>query len=74
MIFLMEMHILSILGHFRPVFGLLWSHYQFLKLSMNMSDLFLTGLSEIGKTNLDNLDLFDENANIGHFRSVLGLV
>ena len=40
-------------------------------LSMNISDLVLTRLSEIGKKILDNGDLFDEIANFGLFRPFL---
>ena len=38
---------------------------------MSISDLVLTRLSEIGKKILDNDDLFDENADFGHFRPFL---
>ena len=67
----MKMSILAILGHFWPVFGLLWPRYQFPKLSRSIFDLVLTGLSEIGKKILNNNDLFDENADLGHFRPFL---
>ena len=63
----MKMPILTILGHFWPVFGLLWSLYQFSKLSMSVFDVVPTGLSEIGEKNLNNNDLLNENADFGHF-------
>ena len=69
----MKMPILTILGHFWPVFGLSWSPYQFSKLSMSVFDLVLTGLSEIGEKNLNNDDLLDENADFGHFWAIFGL-
>ena len=40
-------------------------------LSLSIFDLVLTGLSEIGKKILNNNDLFDENADLGHFRPFL---
>ena len=71
MILKVKMPILAILGYFWPIFGLFRSRYQFRKLSMSISDLVLTRLSEIGKKILNNDDLFDENANFGHFRPFL---
>ena len=71
MIFFIKMPILAILAHFWPVFGLLWPRYQFPKLSRSIFDLVLTGLSEIGKKILNNNVLFDENADLGHFRPFL---
>ena len=65
------MRILTILGHFWPVFGLLWPPYQFSKLSMSIFDLVLTGLSEIGKKILNNIGVRDENADFDHFRPFL---
>ena len=65
------MQILTILGHFLPVFGLLRPPYQFSKLSMHIFDLVPTGLSEIGQKILDNNTLCDENANFDHFRPFL---
>ena len=34
---------------------------------MSLLDLVLTGFNEIGKKILNNNDLFDENADFGHF-------
>ena len=34
---------------------------------MSVLDLVLTGFNEIGKKILNNNDLFDENADFGHF-------
>ena len=65
------MWILAILAHFWPVFGLLWPGYQFPKLSRSIFNLVLTGFNEIGKKILNNNDLFDENADLGHFRPFL---
>ena len=65
------MSFLAILGHFWPVFGLLWPRYQFPKLSMTIFDLFLTALSKIGEKILNNNDLSDENSDFGHFRTFL---
>ena len=65
------MQILNILGHFWPVFGLLWSPHQFSKLSRSIFDLVLTGLSEIGEKILNNNDLMDENADFGYFGPLL---
>ena len=42
---------------FQAIFGLLWPPYQFSKLSMNIFDLVPTGLSEIGKKILNNIDM-----------------
>ena len=61
------MQILALLGHFWPVFSLLWPWYHCPKLSMSIFDLVLTGLSEIGKKILNNNDFLDENADFGHF-------
>ena len=49
-IFQRKTAVLTILGHFWPVFGLLWPQYQFPKLKMRIFDLVLPGLSEVGKT------------------------
>ena len=38
---------------------------------MSVLDLVLTGFNEIGKKILNNNDLFDENADLGHFRPFL---
>ena len=43
--------------------------YQFLKIWISISDLVLTGLSEIGKNILYDNDLLDENANFSYLRS-----
>ena len=67
----MKMSILAILGHFWPVFGLLWPRYQFPKLSMSLFDLVLTSLSEIGEKILNNNDLSNENIDFCHFRPFL---
>ena len=72
MIYEMKMPILTILGHFWPVFGLLWPPYLFLKLSMSIFDLVLTGLGEISENIPDNNDLYVENADFGHFGPFLG--
>ena len=56
MIYQMKTSILAILGHFWPVFGLLWRWYQFPKLSMSILDVVLTALSEIGEKILNNND------------------
>ena len=55
----MKIPILAILGHFWPVFGMLWPLYKRPKLSMSVSDLVLAGLSEINKKILNDNDLFD---------------
>ena len=74
MIFLTKMLIKAILRHFWPVFSLIWPRYQFLKISMGVFDLVLTGLSEISeKVLIDNV-LFDKNANFCHFWPVFGLI
>ena len=57
MIYQMKTSILAILGHFWPVFGLLWRWYQFPKLSMSILDVVLTALSEIGEKILNNNDI-----------------
>ena len=68
MISKMKMQILAILGHFWPVFGLLWPRYKCPKLLMSIFVLVLTGMSEITKKIQNNNDLFDENADFGHLR------
>ena len=40
-------------------------------LSLSIFDLVLTGLSEISRKILNVNDMFDENANFGHFRLFL---
>ena len=40
-------------------------------LSLSIFDLVLTGLSEISRKNLNVNNIFDENANFGHFRLFL---
>ena len=67
MIYEMKMSILAIFGHFWPVFGLLWPPDQFLTLSISIFDLVLTGLGEVSEKILINNDLFDKNADFGHF-------
>ena len=42
---------LATLGHFWPVFDLIWLWYQFPKFSRSIFELVLTGLSDIGKKN-----------------------
>ena len=64
------MPILTILGHFWPVFGLLWPLYQFSKLSVSTFDLVLTGLSEISRKILNVNNINDENADFGHFKLI----
>ena len=43
------MRILGILGHFLPVFGLLWPRYLCLMVLMSMFFLVLSGMSEMDK-------------------------
>ena len=38
---------------------------------MSISDLVLSGQSEIGKKINDNIDVFEENANFGYLRLFL---
>ena len=71
MIHEMKMPILTIWGRFWPVFGLLWPPYLFLKLSMSIFDLVLTGLGEISENIPDNNDLYVENADFDHLRPFL---
>ena len=52
---------------FWAIFGLIWPQYQFPKISTSIFDLVLTGLSEIREKILIANDLFDKNANFGHF-------
>ena len=77
MILLVKTSILAILGHFWPVFGLLWPWYQCLKLSMSIFVLFLTGLSEISKkfwiTTIYLMKLLIL-AILSHFWPVFGLI
>ena len=68
---IMKMPILAILGHFSPVFCLLWSPYQCSKLSISKIDLVQTELSEKSEKNQNNNDLCNENANFGYFRPFL---
>ena len=65
------MQILTILGHFWPVFGLLWHRYKFLLVLMGVFFLVLSGISEIGKKISNNDDKFERNADFGHFRPFL---
>ena len=48
-IFLIKTSILAILCYYWPVFGLSWPQYQCSKILISVSDIVLTGLSEIGK-------------------------
>ena len=64
------MRILGILGHFWPVFGLLWPRYECLMVLMSIFFLALSGMSEIGKKISNNNDRFEKNANFGHFRPI----
>ena len=41
---------------------------------MSLLDLVLTGFNEIGKKILNNNDLFDENADFGHFSLFLAIL
>merc|ERR1711911_176102 len=63
--------IFAILGHFWPVFGLLWPRYKFLKVLMSIFFLILNGMSEIGKKILNNNNQFEENTDFGHFKLFL---
>ena len=65
------MRILGILGHFWPVFGLLWPRYECLMVLMSIFFLALSGMSEIGKKISNNNDKFEKNADFGHFRPFL---
>ena len=61
-------------GHFKLLlayFGLSWPQYQCSKILISVSDLVLTGLSQIGKKILNNNDLLDKNANFGHYSQFL---
>ena len=49
MISLKKMLILAILGHFWPVFGLLWPRCKCLMALMSIFFLVLNGMIEIGK-------------------------
>ena len=67
--FLMKTSILAILSYYWHVlacFGLSWPQYQCSKISISVSDVVLTELSEIGKKILNNNDMLDENANFSH--------
>ena len=77
MIYQMKTSILAILGHFWPVFGLLWRRYQFPKLSMSIIDLVLTALSEIGEKSWITMIYMMKMpilAILGHFWPVFGLL
>ena len=65
--------ILAILCYYWPVFGLSWPQYQCSKILISVSDIVLTGLSEIGETILNTNDICNENADFDHFRLFLGL-
>ena len=71
MISLKKVLIVAILGRFRPVFGLLWPRYKFLKVLVSILFLVLSGMSEIGKKILNDNNQFEENADFGHFRPFL---
>ena len=71
MISFKKMLILAILGHFWPVFGLLWPRYEWWMVQMSIYFLILSGLSEIGKKIPNNNDQSEENANFRHFRPFL---
>ena len=59
------------LDHFQPVFDMLWLWYPCQMLPTSILVPVLTGLSEIGKKNLNNCDLTDQNADFGHFSTYL---
>ena len=44
---------------------------MFFKVLMSIFFLVLSGMSEIGKKNLNNNDQYEENADFGHFRPFL---
>ena len=67
MILFLKMLILVILGHFWPVFGLLWPRCKCSKVLMSMFFLVLSGMSEIGKKIPNNNDQFEENADFEPF-------
>ena len=67
MINLKKMQIFAILGHFWPVFGLLWPWYECWRVQMSIFLLILSRMSKTGKKNLNNNDQFEENADVGHF-------
>ena len=60
MINLNEMPILAILGHFWPVFGLLWPRYVCGMVLMSTFFLILSGISEIRKKIPNNDDQFEK--------------
>ena len=71
---LKKMPVLASLGHFWPVFGLLWPWFECLIVLMSIYFLVLSGVNEISKTIPNNNDQFQENADFGHFWPVFGLL
>ena len=68
---LKKMPILIILGHFWPVFGLLWPRCECWKVLTSIFFLVLSGMSEICKKISNNDDQFEKNADFGHFKPFL---
>ena len=65
------MRILTISGHFWPVFGPLWPRYVCEMVLMSTFFLILSGMNEICKKKFHNNDQFEENADFGHLRPFL---
>ena len=76
MMSLKKMRIVGILGHFWPVFGLLWPRFECLMVQMSIFVLLLSGMSETDKKISNNDDKVEKTpilAIFGHFWPVFGL-
>ena len=72
----MKMHIMAILAHLWPDFGLLWPQDQCFKLSLSIFVLFLAGLKEIGKKIRNKCISLNEDADVLYlqpFFAIFGL-
>ena len=71
MVSLTKMLILAILAHFWPVFDQLQPRYLCKTFQMSIFFIVLIELSEIDKKIENNCEVFDKNADFGHFGSFL---
>ena len=67
----MKMHIMAILAHLWPDFGLLWPQDQCFKLSLSVFVLFLAGLREIGKKIRNKSISLNEDADVLYLQPFL---